>query len=182
MRQLELPWTWPEQELSNCSHPFSEHTPWVLTPVSIEVFMGCPSRQTRSGMRKRGSWLRWQGGAGSLSPQGADHLPPDLHRGRDRQPGHRPDALPGGRGSRQGHPALHQLPRRLGDGGHRHLRHHAVSEAGHLHHLHGAGGVYGRAPALGYRCRGGAVCAWAPGAVRLLASGLVITRRISRRM
>ncbi len=32
VRQLESPWTWPEQELSNCSHPFSEHTLWVLTP------------------------------------------------------------------------------------------------------------------------------------------------------
>jgi ATP-dependent Clp protease, protease subunit len=34
-----------------------------------------------------------------------------------RQPGHRPDAIPRGRGSRQGHSPVHQLPRRLGDGG-----------------------------------------------------------------
>src|SRR5881628_1658372 len=73
VRQLESPWIWPEQELSNCSHPFSEHTLWVLLPVSIEVFVGCPRPTDAVGytlavarMRKRGSWLRWQGGAGWL--------------------------------------------------------------------------------------------------------------------
>ena len=36
-------------------------------------------------------------------------------------------------------------PGRLGDGGPGHLRHHAVREARRVHHLHGAGGLDGRA-------------------------------------
>ena len=39
---------------------------------------------------------------------------------------------------------LHQQPGRLGHGGPRHLRHHAVREARRLHHLHGPGGLDGR--------------------------------------
>src|SRR5439155_10093635 len=46
-------------------------------------------------------------------PQGEDHLPAHVHRGRAREPGHRPDAVPGGGRPRQGHLPLYQLPGRL---------------------------------------------------------------------
>src|SRR5215467_4187636 len=45
---------------------------------------------------------------------------------------YRPEALPGGGRSGQGHQPLHQLAGRLGDRGHGHLRHDAVREAGDL--------------------------------------------------
>ena len=60
----------------------------------------------------------------------------------------RPAALPRGRGSREGHLALHQLARRLGHRRHGHLRHHAVRHARRGHHLHGPGRLDGAVPAV----------------------------------
>ena len=66
---------------------------------------------------------------------------PDQRRGR--QPHHRPAAVPRVRGSGEGHPLLHQLARRLGDGGPGDLRHHAVHPARGLDALPRAGGEHG---------------------------------------
>ena len=48
-----------------------------------------------------------------LAPaQGQHHLHRHADRRHGRQPGHRPDAVPGSRRPRQGHPAVHQQPGR----------------------------------------------------------------------
>ena len=49
---------------------------------------------------------------------------------------------------REGHFGLHQLPRRVGDGRHGHLRHHAVRPARRVHDLLRAGGGDGPVPSV----------------------------------
>ena len=67
--------------------------------------------------------------------QGAHHLPGHADRRHDRQPGLRPAAAPRVGEPRQGHQPLHQLARRRHHGAVRHLRHDAVHQARHHHHL-----------------------------------------------
>jgi hypothetical protein len=62
------------------------------------------------------------------APQRADHLPRHAGRRRDREPDHRGTAPSRVRGPRQGHLALHQLPRRLRLRRPRHLRRDAVRQ------------------------------------------------------
>ena len=69
-----------------------------LVPIVIE--------QTRRGERALRHLLP--------PPQGPHHLRRRADRRRRGQPGHRPAPLPRERGPGQGHPALHQLPGRVG--------------------------------------------------------------------
>ena len=64
-------------------------------------------------------------------------------RRRRRQPRHRAAPLPRGRGPGEGHPPLHQLARRVGDGRPRDLRHDAVRPSRRRDALHGTGGLDG---------------------------------------
>ena len=71
--------------------------------------------------------------------RGAHHLPGHADRRHDRQPHLRPAAPPRVGEPRPRHQPLHQQPRRRHHGALRHLRHHVVHQARHLHHLLRAG-------------------------------------------
>ena len=101
--------------------------PMGLVPMVVEQTPAASGRSTSSPGSSRS-------GSSSSRP----------HRGRDREPGHRADAVPRGRGPGQGHQPVHQLAGRVGHRGDGDLRHDAVRQAGRVDDLHGAGGVDGR--------------------------------------
>ena len=97
-------------------------------------------------------------GSGHLQPPpaGAHRLP--RHRGQrhDRQPDHRPAALPRGQDAEQDIWLYINSPGRLDHGRHGDLRHDAVHRPRRRHHLHGPRRVDGPVPALRRRRRASA--------------------------